>query len=367
MTMQVSIPYIQMRGGTSRAAFFQACDLPPAVTLRDRVLVAVMGGPDELQVDGIGGGHPLTSKIAIVSPSHDEDADVDYLFLQVDPTTQTVSTSQNCGNILAGVGPFAIETGLVQALEGTTRVKVRMLNSGNMAELTIATPDRQVEYSGDTKIDGVPGSAAAVVCDFLEVAGSMTGALLPTGNVVDQFDGIDVTCIDNGMPVVVLRAADLGLDGRENPATLDRKTTLKERLESIRIQAGKAMGLGDVSAKTVPKMTLISRPCAGGMISTQTFIPHVCHKSIGVLGAVSVASACVLPGSLCRDVASAKEGLEVDAIVEHPSGSITVRLVMSQSTSGRIEIVRSGVVRTARMIARGEVLVPGWLWESRTT
>ncbi len=365
--MQVSIPYIQMRGGTSRAACFLADDLPSEVILRDRVLVAIMGGPDELQVDGIGGGHPLTSKVAIISPSQDEDADVDYLFLQVDPGKQTVSTSQNCGNILAGVGPFAIETGLVLALEGTTPVRVRMLNSGNMAELTIVTPDRQVEYAGDTKIDGVPGSAAPIVCDFLDVAGSMTGALLPTGNVVDQFDGIDVTCIDNGMPVVLLRASDLGLDGRESPPTLDRKATLKKQLESIRLQAGRAMGLGDVSAKTVPKMTLISRPCSGGMISTQTFIPHVCHKSIGVLGAVSVASACMLPGSLCRDVACAQEGLEVAAIVEHPSGSITVRLVMARSTSGRIEIIRSGVVRTARMIARGEVLVPGSLWESSTT
>jgi len=242
-----------------------------------------------------------------------------------------------------------------------------MLNSGNMAELTIVTPDRQVEYAGDTKIDGVPGSAAPIICDFLDVAGSMTGALLPTGNVVDQFDGIDVTCIDNGMPVVLLRASDLGLDGRESPPTLDRKATLKKQLESIRLQAGRAMGLGDVNAKTVPKMTLISRPCSGGMISTQTFIPHVCHKSIGVLGAVSVASACMLPGSLCRDVACAQEGLEVAAIVEHPSGSITVRLVMARSTSGRIEIIRSGVVRTARMIARGEVLVPGSLWESSTT
>ncbi len=365
--MQVSIPYIQMRGGTSRAACFLADDLPSEVILRDRVLVAIMGGPDELQVDGIGGGHPLTSKVAIISPSQDEDADVDYLFLQVDPGKQTVSTSQNCGNILAGVGPFAIETGLVLALEGTTPVRVRMLNSGNMAELTIVTPDRQVEYAGDTKIDGVPGSAAPIVCDFLDVAGSMTGALLPTGNVVDQFDGIDVTCIDNGMPVVLLRASDLGLDGRESPPTLDRKATLKKQLESIRLQAGRAMGLGDVSAKTVPKMTLISRLCSGGMISTQTFIPHVCHKSIGVLGAVSVASACMLPGSLCRDVACAQEGLEVAAIVEHPSGSITVRLVMARSTSGRIEIIRSGVVRTARMIARGEVLVPGSLWESSTT
>ena len=363
---QTPIPYIQMRGGTSRAAYFQANDLPSDEELRDRILIAVMGGPDELQVDGLGGGHPLTSKAAIVSPSQDENADVDYLFLQVDPKQQTVSTSQNCGNILAGVGPFAIETGLVKALEGTTPVKIRMLNSGNMAELTIVTPDRQVEYSGDTRIDGVPGSAAPVVCDFLDVAGSMTGALLPTGNIVDQFDDIDVTCIDNGMPVVLLRATELGLDGRESPAKLDSDVTLKEKLENIRLQAGEAMGLGDVSNKTVPKMTLISAPHSGGMISTQTFIPHVCHKSIGVLGAVSVASACVLQDAICRDVVCAEEGLEVNAIVEHPSGRITVRLLMERSKSGRINIVRSGVVRTARMIARGEVLVPGSLWESST-
>jgi len=360
--MQKPIPYSQMRGGTSRAAYFHVDDIPAEETLRDRILLAVIGGPDALQVDGIGGGHPLTSKAAIVGPSRDHAAQVDFLFLQIDPASQTVSTVQNCGNILAGVGPFAIESGLVTAENESTRVKVRMLNSGDLCELTVSTPGKRVMYAGGTHIDGVPGTAAPVLCDFLDVAGSLCGALLPTGDVVDKIDGVEVTCIDNGMPVVLLRALDFGIDGSEAPDALDANEELKARLEAIRLQAGRRMNLDDVTGKTVPKIILVSSPRRGGMIATRSFIPHVCHKSIGVLAAVTVASACVRPGTVCDGIAEVAKGDEIFANVEHPSGALAVRLVLQHDASGHVSIVRSGVVRTARMIARGEVLVPAAIW-----
>ena len=365
--MQKAIPFMQLRGGTSRGAYFYVDDLPPEQSLRDRILVAIMGGPDTLQVDGIGGGHPLTSKAAIVGPSQDGRAQVDYLFLQIDPVKQTVSTAQNCGNILAGVGPFAIETGIVTAEAGSTRVLVHMLNSGALSELTVATPGKKVSYSGDTCIDGVPGSAAPVVCDFLDVAGSLCGALLPTGNVMDVIDGVDTTCIDNGMPVVLLRATDLGVSGAESPEELDTKTELKARLEVIRLQAGKLMNLGDVSDKTVPKMILVSNPQSGGLVATRSFIPHACHKSVGVLAAVTTASACVMPGTVCDGIAKTPDGEQLCVDVEHPSGLLTVRLVLRRSSGERVDIMRSVVVRTARMITRGEVMVPASVWDTGST
>ena len=257
---QRAIPCVMMRGGTSRGLYFRAEDLPGEEQARNAILVAVMGGPDPLQVDGVGGGHPLTSKVAIVGPAESPDADVDYLFLQVDPTRSTVSTAQNCGNILAGVGPFAVEAGWVPAGDGETRVRVHMANSGNLCDLIIETPGRRVRYDGETRIDGVPGTAAAIVCEFRDVPGSTCGSLLPTGNLRDTVEGVQVTCIDNGMPVVLLRALDLGISGRETPDRLDGDAKLKAALEEIRLHLGESMNLGDVADKSVPKMCLISEP-----------------------------------------------------------------------------------------------------------
>ena len=347
-----------MRGGTSRGAYFLASDLPTDTRDRDAILRIVMGGPDALQVDGIGGGHPLTSKVAVVSRSARDDADVDYLFLQVAPTTGLVSDGQNCGNILAGVGPFAIEQGLVQASADETRVRVFMVNSANLCELTVRTPAGQVQYEGDTAIDGVPGTAAPIVCDFLDVAGSVTGALLPTGQVTDEINGIEVTCIDNGMPVVLLRAADLGVSGTEAPDELDANEALKQRIEGIRIAVGPRMKLGDVSAKTVPKMCLISAPVAGGHVATRTFIPHQCHKAIGVLGAVSVATACLLEGSVGRSIAVIPDGAVKTMDIEHPSGSFRVRLSIDESAAPDQMVRSAGVIRTARALLRGQVFLP---------
>ncbi len=354
---QTAIPCTVLRGGTSRGVYFRRQDLPGDARLRDRILLQVMGGPDPLQIDGIGGGHPLTNKVAIVGSSARDDADVDYLFLQVEPEESRVSDIQNCGNILAGVGPFAIEADLVTAGSPHTRVRVYMVNSGSLCELTVETPDGAVNYAGETTIDGVPGSAAAIVCDFLDVAGSACGDLLPTGNTTDTIDGVQVTCIDNGMPVVLLRAADFAISGYESPDELDANDELKARIETLRCKAGPLMNLGDVAELSVPKMCLVAEPRNGGSLSTRTFIPHVCHRSVGVLGAVTVATACLLPGSVTADIAVVPDGSEKTMIIEHPAGSLTVRLVADQSDEGGVRIEKAGVIRTARMLLRGDVYV----------
>ena len=353
-----------MRGGSSKGLYFKAEDLPADPAVRDRVLVAAMGS-DARQIDGAGGAHPLTSKVAVVSRSASADADVDYLFVQVVVGEGRVDTTPNCGNMLAGVGPFAIETGLVPASDGETAVRVRMVNSNNLCELLVQTPGGVVSYDGDAQIDGVPGTSAPIVCNYLDVAGSATGSLLPTGKVLDVVDGIEVTCIDNGMPVVVLRAADLGIGGYETPKELDANKELKAKIESIRLKIGPRMNLGDVTTKVVPKMSLIAPARAGGHVSTRTFIPHDCHAAIGVLGAVSVATACILPGSVAEGIASVPAGDVKRMSVEHPSGEFSVTLEVG-GTAEDPKVLKAGLLRTARLIMRGEVLVPAAVWTGRS-
>jgi 4-oxalomesaconate tautomerase len=295
--------------------------------------------------------------VAVVSRSSRADADVDYLFLQVAVDKAEVSASQNCGNMLAGVGPFAIEQGLVMITGAVTPVRIHMVNTGAIARAHVPTPNERVEYEGDARIDGVPGTAAAIPIDFLDVAGSSCGALLPTGTVVDAVLGVEVTCIDNGMPVVVLKAADFGKTGRESPAELEADEALKQRVEAIRLALGPRMNLGDVSKKTVPKMTLVSPPERGGVIGTRTFIPHRVHEAIGVLGAVSVATACVLQGSVAAQIAgiTAKDGAQ-RLEIEHPTGFFTVDMEVSQGQHG-VEVKKSALLRTARKLMQGEVYV----------
>lgn len=337
-----------MRGGTSKGAFFLAEDLPDDPAELDALLLRLLGSPDERQIDGIGGGHPLTSKVAIVSPSSEDGVDVDYLFLQVGVDRATVSGRQNCGNILAGVGPFAIERGLLPSRDGVTPVRIRLVNSGGLATATVCTPGGAVRYAGDTRISGVPGAAAPVVLDFADTAGSVCGSLLPTGNVTDTIDGVRVSCVDNGMPVVVLAAAELGVTGYEEPDELETNFDLGERLEGIRLRAGKLMGLGDVTEAAVPKLTLVAPPRSGGTVTTRTFVPHRCHASIGVLGAVSVATACAL-GGVPAPLAAAVEGSRYR--LEHPTGHLDVEV--EPAPGG--EIRRGGVVRTARKLFDGNV------------
>ena len=347
---QLRVPCLLMRGGTSKGAYFLADDLPTERAVRDRWLLAAMGSPDARQIDGIGGADPLTSKVAIIRRSTRIDADVEYLFAQVLVEEARVDEGQNCGNILAGVGPFAIERGLVPAGGDSTEVRIYMVNTGQIAVARVATPNGAVSYVGDIRIDGVPGSGSAIVIAFEDVAGSSCGSLLPTGAAQDRFDGVEVTCIDNGMPVVLVRATDLGCSGHESPGELEANDELKARLESIRLQAGPRMNLGDVSQRNVPKMCLVAAPRAGGSIATRSFIPHRCHASIGVFGAVSVATACLIEGTVARPLASLGSGTLQRLSVEHPSGEFGVEI---RQEGGRI--VSCGLVRTARVLFDGVV------------
>ena len=352
--MSEGIPCTWMRGGTSKGAYFLARDLPTTEAERDALLRSVMGSPDPRQIDGIGGADPLTSKVAVVSASERPDADIDYLFLQVFVDRAIVTDKQNCGNILSGVVQLAVEKGLVQARDGRTEVAVHMVNSDQVAGVTIETPGGAVTYEGTARINGVPGTAAPVLQDFPEAAGSTCGALLPTGNAADAIDGVEVTCIDNGMPVVVMRARDLSIAGYESREDLDANKVLKERVEAIRLQTGPLMNLGDVKEKSVPKMNLAAPPRAGGTISTRTFIPHRCHASIGVLGAVSVATACMLPGSTAHALAQVPGGPEKLVSVEHPSGETSVMMNVRME-DGTLKVSRAAVLRTARKLFEGRV------------
>jgi 4-oxalomesaconate tautomerase len=338
-----------IRGGTSKGGYFLAEDLPQDAPERDAFLLRVMGSPDARQIDGLGGADPLTSKVAVVRKSERPGIDVDYLFLQVFVDQPIVTDAQNCGNILAGVGPFAIERGLVDARPDLTHVRVFMENTGQVATATIATPGGRVTYAGTARIDGVPGTAAPVPIVFEDTAGSSCGALLPTGNPVDVVEGIAVTLIDNGMSCVVMRAVDLGIAGDEAPKDLEARTALRARLEAIRMAAGPLMNLGDVKRKSVPKMTMVVA-ARHGAIATRTFIPHRCHASIGVLGAVSVATACLLPAGPAADLARIPPGPEKTLSIEHPSGEMSVVATLA---GGEVKSV--AVLRTARKLFDGVV------------
>ena len=337
-----------MRGGTSKGGYFLAQDLPADPAQRDAFLLRIMGSPDRRQIDGMGGADPLTSKVAVIQRSNRPGIDIDYLFLQVYVDQALVSDAQNCGNILAGVGPFAIERGLVTAGDGLTHLTIYMENTGQIAIAEVQTPEGQVNYQGNTQLDGVPGSSAPVLISFSDTAGSSCGALLPTGNAFDTVDGHRVTLIDNGMPCVLLRAKDFGLTGAEGRSELDANSGLKARLEAIRLQAGYLMNLGDVTDKTVPKMTLISAAQAGGAVRTQTFIPHRAHASIGVLGAVSVATACAIVDSVAHELAQ-EQGDQI--AIEHPSGSTQVALTRDAEQ----QVSQVAMVLSARKLMDGQV------------
>lgn len=346
------VPCMVMRGGTSKGAYFLADDLPADSAARDDLLMRVMGTPDPRQIDGIGGADPLTSKVAVVSPCVDGEADVDYLFLQVGVERAFVTDKQNCGNLLAGVGPFAVERGLVRGYGSRASVRIRMMNTGGVATARFPLSDGMPVYEGDCAIAGVPSTAAQVDLEFEGTAGSSCGALFPTGRVSDVIDGVEVTCVDNGMPVVVMRASDVGVDGSESPEELEANAGLRARVERIRLAAGPLMYLGDVSALTVPKMTLVSRPRLGGTLMTRSFIPHKCHDAIGVLGAVSVATAVLAGGGPASGIAAPTDGGRV--VVEHPTGTLDA-MVELEHVGGVIIARRSGIVRTARKIMDGLV------------
>lgn len=342
-----------MRAGTSKGGYFLAADLPADIAERDAFLLGAMGSPDPRQIDGMGGADPLTSKVALVRRSKRAGIDVDYLFLQVFVEQAIVSDAQNCGNILAGVGPFAIERGLVAAADGRTRVAIHMDNTGQVAVATVETPGGRVSYAGEARIDGVPGTAAPVPLAFRDTAGSSCGALLPTGNAVDVVEGVTCTLIDNGMPCVVVSAQDVGATGYESREALDGDgfAGIRARIEAIRLAAGPMMRLGDVGDKSVPKMTLVAPPRHGGALSARVFIPHRAHASIGVLGAVSVATACLVPGSVAAEVAEIPQGCEKRLSIEHPGGETSC--ILTTGEDGAVE--SAALLRTVRKLMDGTI------------
>ena len=360
-----------MRGGTSKGPFFNEADLPQDVATRDRVLLAALGSPDARQIDGIGGAHPLTSKAGMVSRSAVAGVDLEFLFAQIQPNLDTVDTTPNCGNMLAAVVPFALETGMVQAQGDSTTLRVLTRNTAMQCDVTVDTRGGVVQYAGNARIDGAPGTSAPITINFLDTAGSVCAGLLPTGRVLDRINvsapgiepfTLDVTCIDNGMPLVIFKASDLGCTGYESVAELNANVALKARIEALRLQVSVLMGLGDVSKKNYPKMTLIAPPRAGGSLATRSFIPHLCHDAIGVLAAVTVGTACVLPGSVCEGVAVMPQlGLERTVSVEHPTGEFSVALGLDPANPHNVS--RAALLRTARLLMRGEVMVPVSVWD----
>jgi len=341
-----------MRGGTSKGAYFLAEDLPSEPEVRDGLLARIMGSPDPRQIDGIGGAHPLTSKVAVVS-ANDDDMSVDYLFLQVGVDDGVVTDRQNCGNLLAGVGAFALERGVLEASGDEVSVRIRMLNTGSVATATFPLRGGLPDYQGRTAVDGVPGRAAPVRIDFEGLAGGTCGALLPTGNIQDEFAGVAVTCVDNGMPVVALRAADVGVYGYESCDALEADSRLQSLLRRIRAEAGEAMGLGDVSDLTIPKITLLAAPRAGGSVSTRTFIPIRCHDAVGVLGAISVATVCALPGTVAEGIVQDRSAGSTR--IEHPTGTFEASVSIVESPGGGHAVDRAGIIQTTRKLMDGIV------------
>ncbi|SEL00588.1 hypothetical protein SAMN04487787_105148 [Kosakonia sacchari] len=352
-----NIPCVLMRGGTSKGPVILASDLPVDVQERDAVLLSLMGAGHELEIDGIGGGSPQTSKVAIVSPSDSPDADIDYLFAQVMVKERRVDTTPNCGNMLCAVGPFAIEKGLVAPKNPVTTVRIRNLNTGTFVDAEVQTPDYRVSYEGDTQIDGVPGTAAPVGLTFMNSAGCKTGKLLPTGNTTDVFYGVEVTCIDMAMPMILIDAHQMDKTGSESPAELDSDLAFMQRLEKIRLKAGEAMGFGDVTNKVIPKPVLLSKPTAGGTIKVRYFMPHNCHKSLAITGSIGISTATIIEGSVAQRIISdqPKDAFTNIVNIEHPSGKITVSLL---KYGNKIENTRAAVIRTTRKLFEGNVCVP---------
>lgn len=364
MSQQIRIPCCLMRGGTSKGPFFNRADLPTDLTQRDSILLAAVGSPDKRQIDGLGGAHPLTSKVGIVAKCepNEKGAELSFLFAQLQPDKDTVDTTPNCGNMLAAVVPFAIETGLIKANVGQTTVRVLTENTGMLSDITVQTPEGLITYEGDTKIDGAPGTSAPIKISFLDTAGSVCSGLLPTGNLADTFDipnvgKLEVTCIDNGMPMILIRASDLECTGQESVTELNQNQALKDKIEALRLLASQKMGLGDVSQKNYPKMCLLSEPTQGGAINTRCFIPHVCHEAIGVLAAVTVATACVLPGTVASEITHKNQQQQnsYQLSIEHPTGEFSVELAMGKDQQGQPKVVGAALLRTARLLMKGEV------------
>ena len=354
---QRAIPCVLMRGGTSRGPYFKAEDLPQDPAERDKVLLRVMGSPDKRQIDGIGGATTVTSKVAIVSKSAHPEADIDYLFAQVDIEKPIVDTAPTCGNMLAGVGPFAIEEGLFPACQGETKLVIRNVNTNSFIEATIQTPNGEVTYEGDCEISGVPGSASPIKLNFFNIAGSKTGKLLPTGNARDTFYETEVTCIDVAMPMVIANAKSFGKTGYETKDELEDDRAFMTKLEEVRLAAARAMSLGDATGKVVPKIALVAPPQAGGDFASRYFTPLSLHPAYAVSGSICAASCAALPGSVIQDVLKPSTAFPSLCKIEHPSGVIDVSLNVKLEGQ-TLEVISGGALRTARRLFAGHVYIP---------
>ncbi|KMK68821.1 4-oxalomesaconate tautomerase [Puniceibacterium sp. IMCC21224] len=361
---QTAIPYLFLRGGTSRGPYFLRADLPEDLDTLSEVLIAAVGAGHPLNIDGIGGGNAVTTKVAMLSASERDDCDVDYFFAQVTVEKREVDYRPTCGNIMVGVGPAAIELGLVAAQDGETPVRIHAVNTGAVVEAVVQTPGGHVLYDGDFAIAGVPGTAAPIRLGFMETVGSVTGALLPTGNIRDVIDGVEVTCMDVAMPVMMARASDFGLTGYETQKELDENRAFYDRAEPIRLKAGELMGLGDVSKSVTPKITLLAEPRNGGSVTARYFMPWTCHPSMAVTGAQCIAACAILPGTVADGLSEGLAGqfAPLTVGVEHPMGTFEVVVDFEHQGDG-VAIRSAGVVRTARLLARGEVMVPSRVWK----
>ena len=354
---QTPIPFHFLRGGTSRGPYFRRSDLPEDLDALSKILVAVLGAGNPRNIDGLGGGNAVTTKVAMLSRSQDPKADIDYFFAQVSVDEPLVDYGPTCGNMLVGVGPAAIEMGLMPVTGDETRVRIRAVNTGALVEVVIQTPVGAVRYDGDFAIDGVPGTAAPVAMNFLDVVGSRTGALLPTGTPIDVIDGIPVSCVDVAMPMMIARAADLGVTGYESQDELDANPGLFARMEALRLQAGQRMGMGDVTKSVTPKLGLIAAPRAGGHLCVRYFMPWTAHPTVAVTGSQCLAACALIPGTVADGLVRPVDPSPAVMRLEHPMGEAEVTVDYAHGPNG-FEFRSAGVIRTCRLIARGEVLVP---------
>lgn len=353
---QTAIPFLFMRGGTSRGPYFNAIDVPDDRANLARMLIAVVGAGSPRNIDGLGGGSAVTTKAAILSPSNRDDADVDYLFAQVSVDEGLVDFAPTCGNILVGVGPAALEMGLMPAREGVTSVRIHAANTGALVEAEVLTPGKRVEYAGETAIDGVPGTAAPVVLNFMEVVGSRTGAMFPTGSSKEEIEGIEVSCVDVAMPMMIARASDFGISGYETQEELDAMPELFARMEAMRLEAGRRMGMGDVAKSVAPKIGLMARPREGGNFAARYFMPWTTHPTLAVTGSQCLAACALAPETVAEGLVARIDPSPADVLIEHPMG--TMKVLVKYEVGKTFRFISAGVTRTARMIARGEVMVP---------
>ena len=360
---QTAVPFLFMRGGSSRGPYVNRADVPEDRETLSKVLIAAVGAGHPLNIDGIGGGNAVTTKVAMLSRSGRDDCDVDYFFAQVAVEKHEVDYRPTCGNMLAGVGPAAIEMGLVAAADGETTVRIHAVNTGARVEAVVETPGGRVRYDGDTVIAGVPGSHAPVRLDFLDTVGSICGALLPTGNLIDEIDGVAVTCMDVAMPIMIARADAFGLTGYETRAELDENRAFFERAEAMRLEAGRRMGLGDVAQSVTPKIAVLAPPRDGGTFAARYFMPWTTHPTMAVTGAQCLAACALIPGTVAEGLPRGLGGASPEIVrIEHPMGQIEVTVSFERTEDG-IALRSAGLVRSARLLARGDLMVPASVWK----